>query len=287
MQGLNVLSCFDGMSCGQIALERAGIVVDNYYASELDKYAIAITQKNYPNTVQLGDVKEISGDDLPPIDLLIGDSPCQGFSFAGKQLNFQDPRSALFFEYVRLLKKLKPTYFLLENVKMRKEYQDIISKHIGCSPVEIDSIDFSAQSRRRLYWTNIPISDWLSKDITLTKGGISVHAWSKSWRLDGSFDERINKTGKTNTLTCSIGGTSSINFFPDKEVDFKPRKVWNRRELYYHNIEKHQKITPQESEYLQTVPSGYTYGVSNTQRYKMLGNGWTVDVISHILKGIN
>jgi len=155
---MNVLSLFDGMSCGQIALDRAGIGVTNYYASEIDKYAIQVTQHNYPNTIQIGDVAQVKGIDLPKIDLLIGGSPCQGFSFAGKQLNFCDQRSKLFFEFARLLKETNPKYFLLENVKMKKEYQDIISKYLGVEPITINSALMSAQNRIRLYWTNIPRS---------------------------------------------------------------------------------------------------------------------------------
>jgi len=152
----NVLSLFDGMSCGQIALNRTGITYDNYFASEIDKHAIKVTQHNYPNTIQLGDVKDIRGVDLPKINLLIGGSPCQGFSFAGKQLNFEDPRSVLFFEFVRLLDECKPEYFLLENVKMKKEHQTVITECLGVEPVEINSALVSAQNRPRLYWTNIP-----------------------------------------------------------------------------------------------------------------------------------
>ena len=164
---MNVLSLFDGISAGQVALERAGIKVDKYYASEIDKYAIQVTQKNYPDTVQIGDVTKVSYEngileyenvmqDVGKIDLLIGGSPCQGFSFAGKQLNFEDDRSKLFFEYVRLLEETKPKYFLLENVKMKKEYQDVITKYLGVEPIEINSALVSAQTRKRLYWTNIP-----------------------------------------------------------------------------------------------------------------------------------
>ena len=127
---MNVLSLFDGMSCGQQALNRLGIKYDNYYASELDKYAIQITQKNYPDTIQLGDVCGVVAKDLPKVDLLLAGSPCQGFSFAGKQLAFDDPRSALFFEFVRLLRELKPKYFLLENVRMKKEYLDVITEQV-------------------------------------------------------------------------------------------------------------------------------------------------------------
>ena len=153
---MNVLSLFDGMSCGQIALNKLGIKYDNYFASEIDKYAIQVTQKNYPNTKQIGSVVDVKGEDLPNIDLLIGGSPCQGFSFAGKQLNFDDPRSKLFFEFVRILEETKPKYFLLENVKMKKEYYDVITDILEVEPIEINSSLVSAQSRKRMYWTNIP-----------------------------------------------------------------------------------------------------------------------------------
>jgi len=167
---MNVLSLFDGMSCTQIALKNLGIKVDKYYASEIDKYAIDITRKNFPNTIHLGDVKDIKGSDfLYDIDLIVAGSPCQGFSFAGKQLAFNDPRSALFFEFIRLLKELQPKYFLLENVRMKKEYLDVISQQVsaiypecnngslfGIEPILINSAKLSAQNRNRFYWTNIP-----------------------------------------------------------------------------------------------------------------------------------
>lgn len=150
------LSCFDGMSCGQIAFERAGIKIDKYYASEIDKYAIQVTMANYPDTVQLGSITEWQSWNIEKPDIIIGGSPCQGFSFAGKQLNFEDERSKLFFVFVDILKHYKPKYFLLENVRMKKESQDIISKYLGVEPIEINSALVSAQNRRRLYWTNIP-----------------------------------------------------------------------------------------------------------------------------------
>ena len=166
---MKVLSLFDGMSCTQIALKNLGIKVDTYYASEIDKYGIQIAQKNFPDTIQLGDVKDIKGKDLPEIDLIVAGSPCQGFSFAGKQLAFDDPRSALFFEFVRILKEVKPKYFLLENVRMKKEFQAVISEQVsniypectngglfGIEPILINSALVSAQNRNRLYWTNIP-----------------------------------------------------------------------------------------------------------------------------------
>ena len=152
---MNVLSLFDGMSCGRIALDRLGIKVDNYYASEIDKYAIQVSQANYPDIIQVGDVTELDTSTLPKIDLIMGGSPCQGFSFAGKQLAFDDPRSTLFFEFVRCVKELKPKYFLLENVRMKKEYLDVISEYMGVEPIMINSALVSAQNRVRFYWTNI------------------------------------------------------------------------------------------------------------------------------------
>ena len=155
---MNVLSLFDGMSCGQIALNKLGVKVNKYFACEIDKYAMQVTQHNFPDTIQLGDVQFVTKETFGnhKIDLVIGGSPCQGFSFAGKQLNFDDPRSALFFEFVRLVKELNPKYFLLENVVMKQEYQDVISKYMGCEPIKINSALVSAQTRKRLYWTNIP-----------------------------------------------------------------------------------------------------------------------------------
>ena len=153
---MNILSLFDGMSCGRLALDRLGIKVDKYYASEIDKYAIQVSSANYPDIIQIGDVCEVKGEDYPDIDLVLAGSPCQGFSFAGNQLAFDDPRSALFFEFVRILKEVKPKYFLLENVKMKKEFLDVISEQVGVEPILINSALVSAQNRLRYYWTNIP-----------------------------------------------------------------------------------------------------------------------------------
>ena len=152
---MNVLSLFDGMSCGRLALDRLGIEVDNYYSAEIDKYAIQVSEDNYPDIIRLGDVCDVKAKDLPKIDLILAGSPCQGFSFAGKQLAFDDPRSALFFEFVRILKECEPKYFLLENVKMKKEFLDIISQQVGVEPILINSALVSAQNRQRYYWTNI------------------------------------------------------------------------------------------------------------------------------------
>lgn len=206
---INVLSLFDGISCGQIALERAGIEVENYFASEIEPNPIKVTQTNYPNTKQLGSVLNVKGSDLPKIDLLIGGSPCQGFSFAGKQLNFDDPRSKLFFEFVRLKNELKPKYFLLENVKMKKEYQDIISSYLCVEPIMINSNLVSAQNRVRYYWTNIPINELpddkglLLEDIT--EDGLQCLGLVQRGRYDenGKIIQKyeLNGTEKSNAMT--------------------------------------------------------------------------------------
>lgn len=357
---MNVLSLFDGISCGQVALERAGIKVDKYYASEIDKYAIQVTQKNYPNTIQLGDVTKVDGTKLDNIDLLIGGSPCQGFSFAGKQLNFEDIRSKLFFEYVRLLNEVKPKHFLLENVKMKKDYQDIISEYLGVEPVEINSSLVSAQNRKRLYWTNIPgISQPDDKGVLLKD---IVHEncdvlKSKSQTIMATLykenEKSMIKRNKQGLFTLEALAEYMVPFdqtlqILDKEVEkgkigyFKSNSQGNR--VYYihgkavsvcgssggkgpntglylfgcitpDRVNKRQngqrfsegnkfytltaqdqhgvliegyirKLTPIECERLQTLPDNYTESISNSQRYKCLGNGWTVDVIVHIFSYI-
>jgi site-specific DNA-cytosine methylase len=270
---MNVLSLFDGMSCGQIALNRAGIQYNNYFASEVDKYAIKVTQCNFPNTVQLGDVQDWFKWDLPKIDLLIAGSPCQGFSLAGKGLNFKDPRSALFFAFVSALKELKPTYWLLENVNMRAEWRDFISKALGVEPVLIDSALVSAQTRKRLYWANFPISQPEDKHIYLKdvieNGEVDR---DKSYAIDANY----YKGGSENYLK---------RIYEDKSKR-QVVKYQSAKRLMVHDDIHYRKLTPLECERLQTVPEGYTSTVSNTQRYKMLGNGWTVDVIAGILKGM-
>lgn len=298
---INVLSLFDGISCGQIALERAGIEVENYFASEIDKYAMQITMANYPNTKQLGDVKTVTAEQLPTIDLLIGGSPCQGFSFAGAGLNFEDERSKLFFEFVRLKNELNPKYFLLENVKMKQEFQDIISEQLGVKPILINSSLVSAQNRERLYWTNIPVigqpidKGILLKDIiedgeclkdksqtilaTLYKENAkSMIKRNKQGLLilkniypkKGQNGNVYSIFGKCKTLSAGVGikgnGIGSSNAPKIESI----------------NADGWRKLSPLECERLQTVPDGYTKYVSDTQRYKALGNGWTVDVISFI-----
>jgi DNA-cytosine methyltransferase len=403
--GLKVLSLFDGMSCGQLALQRLGIEVDTYFASEIDKYAIQVTQANFPKTIQVGDVCELKAEDYQDIDLILAGSPCQGFSFAGKQLAFDDPRSALFFEFIRLLKEIKPKYFLLENVKMKQQFQDVITEQVSAcypdfeggdlfgsqiKPILINSALLSAQNRQRLYWTNIPnieqpedkgivLRDILEDDVedhylagkhlqnnyqggnqlnpnyksqantihdTEKKSGVicaGTHgyangyvisaAWRGRYKEDGTTEQKLklNQSGKSNSLTTVQKDSVVVKdvieeerIVVDKEkrqlliaeatkkgytviedgdcfdINFPNSKTRRGRNMKYkcnalttasQNFMRFEnlswrKLTPLECERLQTVPDNYTNHVSNTQRYKMLGNGWTVEVIAHILNNM-
>ena len=342
---MNVLSLFDGMSCGRIALDRLGIEVDNYYASEIDKYAIAVAKENYPETIHVGDITQLDPKDFQDIDLILAGSPCQGFSFAGKQLAFDDPRSALFFEFIRLLKAIKPKYFLLENVRMKQQYIDVITQQVSecypdhegndlfdskIEPILINSALLSAQSRQRLYWTNLPditqpedrgivLRDVLEdevnsefyhgeKSIAYMERGNDKWQQAGKRRADG-YEQNVDKE-KSFTITENWHKGVPYNYF--KET--KPKQVGVASDINGHDILKRiyspegksptlntmgggnrepkvstenltwRKLTPLECERLQTVPDNYTASVSNTQRYKMLGNGWTVEVICHILK---
>lgn len=290
------LSLFDGCSCARVALERAGIEIEKYYASEIDKYAIWVAQKNYPDTIQLGDVNNWQEWDIEKPDLIVGGSPCQGFSMAGKQLNFNDPRSILFFVYVNILRHYKPKLFLLENVKMKQEYQDVITQYLGVNPIEINSRLVSAQSRPRLYWTNI--SDIILpedkkiflKDIVLqcgTTGGGHIPSFVKSDLLHTEkaieYMNRKVKGGRTHwdfehhsDIRDEKSRAVVANFF--KGVPYNVFKDWNCI----------RKFHPIECERLQTLPDNFSQheNVSNTQRYKMLGNAFTVDVIKHIFSFI-
>lgn len=281
----NVLSAFDGMSCGQIALNKAGISYDNYYASEIDKYAIEVTQYNYPNTIQLGDITKININELPTIDLLIGGSPCQGFSFAGKQLNFEDSRSKLFFEFVKLKNTLNPKYFLLENVRMKKEYIDVISEYLGVEPILINSSKFSAQNRERLYWTNIPITTTIEDKNILLKDILEDDGDFKYGKCElKEFNENSICHHIGNAL--DINGNDSIKRIyasSGKSPTLDTMQGGNRHpKVLINGTNSYRRLTPLECERLQTVPDNYTSIVSNSQRYKMLGNGWTVDVIAFI-----
>ncbi len=414
---MKVLSLFDGMSCGRIALDRLGIPVEKYYASEIDKYAIQVSQANYPDIIQVGDICDLDPKDYMDVDLMLAGSPCQGFSFAGKQLAFDDPRSALFFEFIRLLKEIKPKYFLLENVRMKKEFLQVISEQVsdcypeipfGIEPIFINSSLVSAQSRQRYYWTNIPnIQQPEDKGIVLRD--------ILETEVDDNLDKMTSKEGKAHCLTASYTGAVPWNSIEKRQRTMVPvnkpvkaydipreilkdnerqRRVYDPKgksptilgrsdspkittpkqvgvavDINGHDILKRvyspdgksptvntcqggnrepkvvtggafrgraydkdgkrmdrdgssvanktkqmlelrkdnksnaittvgkdsvvasedltwRKLTPLECERLQTVPDNYTNHVSNTQRYKMLGNGWTVDVICHIFKNM-
>jgi len=279
MKPLNVLSLFDGISCGQLALSQLKIPVAKYYASEIEQSAIAITKKNFPNTIQLGYVQDVKAKNLPKIDLILAGSPCQGFSFNGKRLNFEDPRSKLFWEFVRVLKecrKVNPNVkFLLENVRMKKESENIITKATGVKPVFINSKVLSAQSRGRLYWCNWIIDELkpqpkVLKDI-LQQPFFDVGSERKMTDTKRTIDYNgtitvmdINKIAPC--LSTTIGGNS----YPCIAVDFK----------------HYRRPTAIEIERLQTLPDNYTYGVSKIKRVHAVGNGWTVSVIKHILKSL-
>ena len=407
---MNVLSLFDGMSCGQQALERTGIKVDNYFASEIDKYAIQVTMANYPNTTQLGSVVDVDGYSLPKIDILIGGSPCQSFSFAGKRKGMStkdeqeiltldhylrlksegyefEGQSYLFWEYMRLLNEVKPTYFLLENVMMGEKWEKVLSKAIGVNAIEINSALVSAQNRRRLYWTNIGMKasgffgdlesiieqpkdrKILLKDILQDNPNAKVYLSDKMINYINKTGtknfyykpEFANLEGKSKPITMvhdkRAGTTNYIvesqvdekYFLSDKALKLLGNKIINKsisnkksmtidgsyykgvgircgdcRQIVVHNTmprsgdpkkggtgplsrtdgktycldtgntnaveiipaSRIRRLTPIECERLQTVKDNYTNHVSDSQRYKMLGNGWTVEVITHIFKYI-
>ena len=384
------------MSCGRIALDQLDIPVDKYYASEIDKYAIQVAQANYPDTIHVGDICNLDPKDYKDIDLILAGSPCQGFSFAGKQLAFDDPRSALFFEFIRLLKAIKPKYFLLENVRMKKEFLQVISEQVskcypeipfGIEPIFINSSLVSAQSRQRYYWTNIPgiqqpedkgivLRDILEDnydsdrdksyciDANYSKTGAKPHHYKDKYRRQlvnkpiqigtatdvnghdilkrvyspdgksptvntcqggnrepkvvtgGAFRGRaydnegkrkdrdgssvanqttqmleLRKDNKSNAITTvskdSIVVEESKIRSKSKTVRSGGRRSYDRHEWDSVDELHWRKLTPLECERLQTVPDNYTNHVSNTQRYKMLGNGWTVEVIKHIFKNMD
>lgn len=312
---MRVLSLFDGIACGRLALERASIKVDEYFASEVCNYSIKIATKNFPDIIEVGDIRDINGNDFKNIDLLIGGSPCQSFSFAGKQIGMvtktkQDVvnleqylklkeegfefegYSYLFWEYVRILKEVKPKYFLLENVKMAKKWENVISEALGVEPILINSELVSAQSRERLYWTNIPnitqpqnkhiyIDDIVQNDIE--------HTYLPRTRLDyNNYDKsKVDKSVFKNTAT-QIGNSRKFgNAVRSNGKAFTLRRV-NPNGIIDENGNI-REFTPIEAERLQTLPDNYTLidGIKKLERFEAVGNGWTVDVIVHILKNLN
>ena len=295
--GITVLSLFDGISCGIVALERAGVKVKKYYASEIDKYAIEISNKNYPQIIQLGDIRNVTEDVLEsimPIDIIIGGSPCQDLSNykydRGEVRGLNGEKSGLFYEYIRILKYVKPKYFLLENVaSMEDKWKDLMSEIIGVQPIMINSALVCAAERKRLYWTNIPnvcqpedkgvvlkdivvdadeVPDkyWYTKyPITIHDGDVKVAA---TIHLNGhrQAKEVYGLNHKCNTLLCDGNGGNLV------------KKILQN--------ERVRKLLPLEYERLQTLPDYYTDCVSDSRRYTAIGNGWTVDVISHIFSGL-
>ena len=291
-----VLSLFDGMSCGQMALNQLGLEVERYFASEIKPHAIKCTQHNFPDTIQIGDVCKIAYKDgilmtengsfeVGKIDLLIGGSPCQGFSRAGKELNFNDERSKLFFEYARILKEVNPTYFLLENVVMRKEYSDVITDILGVTPIMINSRLVSAQDRKRLYWTNI-------KGVEQPKDkNISFQDIAPGWFCGCMRGRRV-----LNNRRCDYNKNVPIEQYIENRKDNKTNCLTTvtkdnvavrtkQRFIKITEIE-YRYLTPNEYELLQTVPIDYTAGISDSARRTMLGEGWTVDIIAHIFRYI-
>jgi DNA (cytosine-5)-methyltransferase 3A len=304
---MNILSLFDGMSCGQLALNRANVHYDKYYASEIEKNSIKVTQHNFPNTIQLGDVSKVNGKDLDKIDLIMGGSPCQSFSFAGKmkgmatkdekeilslesylslkEAGFEfEGESYLFWEYVRLLKETNPTYFLLENVMMKDYWKKVISDTLGVEPIMINSNLVSAQDRKRLYWTNIP-NVGQPDDLGLHLRDIMEESVADKYNITERFYKK-----KEGTLSYS---KSRGNIRPperkSKTLTTSGHGISNSGSTNIKLSDDYLRIpTPLECERLQTVPDNYTnVGLLDSHRYKMLGNGWTVSVISHIFKNIH
>ncbi len=300
---MHIHSGFDGCGTAYQAFKNLGIPVTRYYANEIDKPAISIASKNHPHIIQCGDIT----DQYPPnnIDLMIAGSPCQGFSFAGKQLAFNDSRSRLFFEWIRLFEKVKPKWFVFENVKMKQEHQDVISRYLGVQPIEINSSLVSAQNRKRLYWTNIPVAQPEDRGVVLQdilENGFSDRDKShcidanyfKGGNLKSYFEKHRRQLVFSNEGLCHVGdadlkGHDSIKrvYHPEgKAPTLTTMQGGHREPKVLANNTTWRKLTPIECERLQTLPDNYTKGVSNTQRYKMLGNGMTCAVIEHILKGL-
>lgn len=291
--GINVLSLFDGISCGQLALKNLGIEVDNYFACEIDKHAIAITQKNFPNTIQLGDVKKLNTILLPKIDLMFGGFPCQSYSLAGKQAGFNDPRGLLFFDLLRIKQEVKPKYFLFENVKMKKEIKKSIDDYLSVEGILINSALFSAQNRERYYWTNLsikPLNDPSKLRIRdILEDGVEVRDLSNYFYtpklVQGKY---IITLGGLLSPNETLRGESFRNNQRVISIDGKhPTLLSSRSFAYLFTQEGYRKPTVIELERLQGLPDNYTDVVCKTQRQKAIGNGWQVDTIQHILKDFN
>ena len=335
---LRVLSLFDGISCARVALERAGIPVETYFASEIDKYAKEIAQKNYSDTIQIGDVKELG--ELPDnmflkqingtIDLLIGGSPCQDLSIAKKNREgLKGKRSGLFYEYLRILKETRPKYFVLENVaSMPKAARDEISKELGVEPIMINATLVSAQQRKRLFWTNIkgvelpedrgillkdiihelrgePVDDKYFVSAETSIRPRTIKNIKNGNQKANCLSATMYKGSQSNGMTCIRVGEIGKGGQGDRIYSIEGKSValsangggrGAKTGLYliagcasrtYPRIKTLvRKLTPIECERLQSLPDSYTEGLSNTQRYKALGNAFNVEVVKHILKNM-
>lgn len=285
--GINVLSLFDGISCGMVALERAGINVERYVAYEIDEYAIQVSKKNYPQIEHCGDVTTADFSKYIGFDLLIGGSPCQDLCGMGSKKGLSGEKSKLFFEYVRALKECKPKYFLFENnASMKEDNKNKISEMLGVHPILIDSADFSAQHRKRLYWTNIPVSKWSAKNITLKDVAQPIHE-----KTDFILTEKVKKysSQEYNERKIQKTVTSKIKTLYQKSKclgTYCGNYGNNTGLIIKHDNNEYYSITPIEAERLQTLPDNYTDCVPIKKRFFGIGNGWTVDVIAHILKHI-
>lgn len=277
---------FDGISCGKVALDRAGIKVKKYYASEIDKFAMQVSEKNHPDIIQLGDVTSWRSWDIDwkNVGLLIGGSPCQGFSFAGKQLNFNDDRSKLFFVYVDILNHIKSVNpdvkFLLENVKMKAEWQDVISGYLGVKPIRINSALVSAAKRDRLYWANFDVE--MPDDKGITFDDINQHS------TDWLSDTYIDKVSKWKAQQDPIANTTFIG--TNSKLPCLTARGYNQSHsgmILISDGNKHRYLTNNEAELAMTLPVDYTAGITDRERARCLGNGWTVDVIAHIFTYLN
>jgi site-specific DNA-cytosine methylase len=278
---LNVLSLFDGIGCGHVALERLGIHIDNYFASEIDEMAIKVTQNNYPGTIQLGDIINVKGKDLPKIDLLIGGSPCQDISnLKSNGKGLEGDKSSLFYEYLRLLQETNPKYFLLENVVGRKLATETITELLGVKPTLIDSRLVSGQKRKRYYWTNISgISQPQDKHILL-QDILEPKVDENYFLKDGRLKWLMSESGQK----CLEKHFASLDPKKSQCLTARSEASWNCN--YVTQCGRIRKLTPIEYERLQTLPDNYTNTVPDNHRYRLLGNGWTVDVIAHILKEV-
>lgn len=292
---INIHSMFDGISCGRLAAVKAGLKIDKYFASEVDKYAMKVTQHHFSDTIQLGNALNYREWDLPKIDLCIGGSPCQDLSKIKSKdgLGLDGDKSKLFYTFYDNLNLVNPKNFLLENVLMSDKDANIISSMLGVEPVIIDSGNFSAQNRPRLYWTNInfdknmPTNDLVLKDIMESEVDEKYYYNDKPYEIH-SHNKRV------------IGNMNTHNAAGKRQYTDLTSRIYNTefkcatltavsgggQEKKAYNGKGVRKLTPLEYERLQTVPDNYTSILSDSQRYKTLGNGWTVDVIAHILGGL-